>query len=322
MLAAADIHARLAGGRWTDVLRALGIADEFLRRRKQGPCPACGGKDRYCYDDKHGRGDFICRHCGAGDGFTLLMRLHRWSFTEAAKHVAQAAGLQDSSSDNRYQIDRKVTHSGTNALANPTRRVRDILRSSSEMGDVADVREYLSSRALWPLTALCGLRAHAGVDYYSEGRCIGRHAALVAPVRDADDELVTVHVTYLQDGKKLTGHESRKLLSPLTGREGCAVRLMPLEGDTLGIAEGIETSLSAAAIHNVPTWAALNTALLAKFEPPAGLRRLLIFADRDGPGLEAAARLMQHLQWRLTLELRVPPPPHKDWNDAARSSHG
>jgi len=41
----------------------------------------------------------------------------------------------------------------------------------------------------------------------------------------------------------------------------------------------------------------------------------VIFADRDVPGLEAAARLMEHLQGRVRLELRVPPPPAEDWND-------
>jgi len=56
------------------------------------------------------------------------------------------------------------------------------------------------------------------------------------------------------------------------------VQLMPA-GGVLGIAEGIETALSAAVLDGVPVWAALNTSLLARFEPhswrndPARVRR-------------------------------------------------
>jgi putative DNA primase/helicase len=318
MLAAADIHARLAGGRWTEVLRALGVGDEYLRRRKQGPCPVCGGRDRFCYDDRNGRGDFICRHCGAGDAFTLLMRLNRWSFAEAAKRVAEAAGLQRPEYRCIPGARALRAPEATAAAATPTRRVRDILRGSCDPADVLDVREYLSSRGLWPLPAPCALRAHAGVDYYHERTVVGRYAALVAPVRDIDDALVTIHVTYLHEGRKLTGQEPRKLLSPLTGRVGCAVRLLPLDGDVLGIGEGCETALSAARIHDVPVWAALNTSLLAKFVPPVSVKRLVIFADRDASGLEAAAHLAEQLQGRINFEIRAPAAPAKDWNDSTR----
>jgi putative DNA primase/helicase len=126
---------------------------------------------------------------------------------------------------------------------------------------------------------------------------------------------VTAHVTYLQNGRKLSDHEPRKILTKLEGRTGCAVRLMPLRGDLLGIGEGLETMLAAHRLHGIPTWSALNTALLAKFEPPESVRALIVFADRDIAGLEAACRLFERLQGRVHLELRVPSAPAKDWND-------
>jgi putative DNA primase/helicase len=85
--------------------------------------------------------------------------------------------------------------------------------------------------------------------------------------------------------------------------------------EILGIAEGIETALSASILDAIPVWAALNTSLLSKFEPPPGVLRLRIYADRDEPGLAAATHLMERLQGRVALEIRIPSAPHKDWND-------
>jgi hypothetical protein len=45
------------------------------------------------------------------------------------------------------------------------------------------------------------------------------------------------------------------------------------------------------------------------------VRKLVIFADSDEPGLVAAARLMERLQKRMPVELRLPTAPAKDWAD-------
>ena len=309
---AAELHARL-GARWPGVLAQLGIGEQFLRQKKAGPCPSCGGRDRYTFDNRRGRGDFICRGCGAGDGFELLQRVHGWQFGEAVRRVAEAAGVAAAES-----ITWGPSASPTESEpppARPTARVREILRSACEPGDVPDVVSYLESRRLWPLPDGCALRAHASLEYWHERERIGRFPGLVAEVRNQAGELVTIHATYVRSGRKLDTHEPRKMLSPLAGHDGCAVRAVPLRGAVLGIAEGLETALAAHALHGLPTWAALNTALLAKFEPPPELRTLVVLADGDAPGLEAAGRLMERLQGRVRLELRIPTKPSKDWAD-------
>jgi putative DNA primase/helicase len=315
-LRAADIHNRVD---WPSLLVQLGIDPSFVRLKKQGPCPVCNGSDRYVFDNRTGRGDFLCRQCGAGDGFKLLMNVHRWSFSETRKRVLEAAGL----------VGAGITHAvtsrdviGAEVSTTPpsvaTSSIRALVASSCAVLDCQDAVLYLTHRGLWPLPEGCQLRAHVGLDYWHEGRSVGRFSGLVGPVLDIDSELVTAHVTYLADGKKLTSHEPRKILSKMTGREGCAVRLSAAT-EILGIAEGIETALSAAALDGIPVWAALNTALLAKFDPPAGVRTLRIYADRDAPGLLAAGQLMERLQGRLRFELCVPSSPHKDFNDQLRA---
>jgi putative DNA primase/helicase len=313
MMRAEEIHARIGLG-WPSILAQLGVPEAALRN-KHGPCPACGGKDRFRFDNKRGRGDWICNQCGAGDGFRLLEQVFGWPFSEARKRVLEAGGLEsrlESLSSGiktpPFSVPEPIS------VANPTERVHRLRRGRCAVANCEDAVTYLASRRLWPLPDGCTLGAHPSVEYFDGPQRIGRFSALVADVVDIDAELVSVHVTYLQGGQKLAGHEPRKLLSGVTGRAGCAVRLMPAN-EVLGIAEGIETALSASAIDQLPVWAALNTSLLARFQPPPGVIRLRIYADRDDAGLSAALRLMERLQGRMQLEVRIPKAPAKDWNE-------
>ena len=54
--------ANAARGRWPSILQALGVDPKFLRN-EHGPCPHCGGKDRFRFDDRL-NGSFFCSHCG------------------------------------------------------------------------------------------------------------------------------------------------------------------------------------------------------------------------------------------------------------------
>jgi putative DNA primase/helicase len=311
----ADEIALSIGSAWPAILEQLGIEGKYLRN-KHGPCPVCGGKDRYRFDNKHARGGFYCNGCGAGDGFTLLQRVHGWDFKTTRARVIEAAGLGRERSP---VSPTAIPHSRADvpAIAQPSGRVLRLKREACALVDCPDVIEYLRGRALWPIAARTSLRAHAGVDYFEEGRKVGRYPAMLAAVRDIDGDLVTIHTTYLQAGRKLKAFEPRKLLSPMNGRDGCAVRLQGITGDVLGVAEGIESALSAAALHSLTVWAALNTAMLAKFTPPAEVKRLVIFADADEAGLGAAERLTERLQGRLTIERRTPA--KGDWNDVLQA---
>lgn len=314
------IHTALGPDGWRHVLLQAGLSERQLSK-KNGPCPICGGTDRYHFDNKHGRGDYFCRHCGANDGFRLLMGINGIDFAEARRLVMRIAGLSD---DRPVTLQPRTSIPQPDSPAEPTQRVRRLLHESCRIEDCEPVRQYLDNRRLWPLPADHSLRAHPSVEYWTkddEGRPVrvGRYAALVAAVRDMCGELVTAHVTYVEpSGQKLQSHDPRKLLSPLTGREGCAIQLMP-HASILGVAEGIETALSASYMHNVPVWPTLNAGLLAKWEPPHTVDKVIIFADLDVAGLSAAAKLMERLQERVRLEMRAPTK-DKDWNDSLRAT--
>lgn len=82
--------------RWPEIHAALGIDPRYLKNKHQ-PCPACGGKDRFRYDDKDGNGTFICSHYnnGAGDGFGLVMHFFGCDFQTALKQVSGVLGMDN-----------------------------------------------------------------------------------------------------------------------------------------------------------------------------------------------------------------------------------
>lgn len=67
---------RAAKDRWPEILSSLDI-DVPRAPGMHGPCPACGGKDRFRFDDLDGRGTHFCNQCEAGDGLELVMKVKR-----------------------------------------------------------------------------------------------------------------------------------------------------------------------------------------------------------------------------------------------------
>ena len=71
---------------------SLGVPESYLSG-KHGPCPLCGeGKDRFRFDDREGRGTWICSQCGAGDGMELAMRFTGLGFAEVASKIDDIIG--------------------------------------------------------------------------------------------------------------------------------------------------------------------------------------------------------------------------------------
>lgn len=316
MLDSYAIHQQLGDAGWRETLLSLGIPDVFLKN-KHGPCPMCDGKDRFRFDNK-GQGKWICNRCGAGDGFGLVMAFRSIEYREARIAIINAARLNGSDyrAEQRYEPREFVTE--PIKTSDPTIRVLSLLRESCPVADCRPAVDYLMSRYLWPLPESTTLRAHMNVAYWDNDKreSLGLYPCLISPVRDINDELVTLHLTYLTTaGQKLPVENCRKIISRLTGHEGCSVRLME-PNKVMGIAEGVETALSASIMNNgIPVWASLNTSLLSKFEPPSMVDELIIFADRDLPGIEAATKLMEKLSASDKYNVRVRLPKLSDWND-------
>ncbi|MGB0942951.1 MAG: primase-helicase zinc-binding domain-containing protein [Marinomonas sp.] len=66
-----------ATGMWQKLLPQLCGMHETTFNGKHQPCPCCGGKDRFRFDDNlenKGDGGYVCSQCGSGNGLSLLMK--------------------------------------------------------------------------------------------------------------------------------------------------------------------------------------------------------------------------------------------------------
>lgn len=127
---------------------------------------------------------------------------------------------------------------------------------------------------------------------------------------------ITLHFTRLAaDGRGKAGTERDKMLLKDHPKAGGAIRIWPDEAVThgLGIAEGIETALSAAHAFT-PVWAMVDAGNMAAFPLLAGIASLTIFADNDPSGLKAARACGK--RWAVAdCEARLVVPEHGDMND-------
>lgn len=292
-------------GRWKSVLPMMGVPSQVLTNR-HGPCPICGGRDRFRFDDKGGRGTWICNQCGSGDGTELVKKFFGIEFKEAAQRIepfigqtiAQAA--KDEASDQR-----KAEWS------------RALWKRSVAITADCPAGIYLADRCSLTEYPAC-LRFAPDERYTADpGKRATHHPVMVARMTAPDDSKNWLHRTYLtHDGLKAP-LKSAKAMMPGAILPGAAVRLAPV-GDIVGIAEGIETALSASMLFDVPVWAALNAHMLESWVPPASAEHVMIFGDNDTSniGQAAAYALGQRLRARgMPLDVKIPDTPGDDWND-------
>ena len=87
---------------------------------------------------------------------------------------------------------------------------------------------------------------------------------------------------------------------------------------TIGVAEGIETALACSSASGTPTVSAISAGGLERFQWPAGLQSLIVFADHDASqvGQKAGAVLARRARSRgLMSRVLIPPVVGTDWAD-------
>ena len=300
--------AEAAKGKWRGILLEFGIPEKLLIN-KHGPCPLCGGKDRFRFDNNMGSGSYICGQCGAGDGMALAKAFTGMEFRELADKIDRIV--------NNVKIDSSSSISTPISDEDRRLKLRAVYAATSQVvkGDLAD--KYLRSRGLGENEYPKSLRLGSAIQD-GDG---GLRPCMVATVQDGSGKPVSLHRTFLRpDGEAKAEMIAPRKLMPGSLPDGACIKLS--DGETeihLGIAEGIETAMSAGRLFEIPVWAVLNAVMMEKWKPPVGCERVAIFGDNDKNfrGQMAAYTLANRLALvGLDVEVSIPPETGTDWNDS------
>jgi putative DNA primase/helicase len=328
-----DIRAQ-ARGRWGHILAALApeLTEALEKAPRHVPCPVHGGHDGLrLFKDYEENGGAMCNTCGSfPSGFRVLQWLKGWDFPEVLAAVSEllGGGLPEVRPNIRNGTGNKPGHGQDDGKIRQRlqRTWRDAVPLQDERGKPARlylVRRGISAAVYNTLPCKC----HPNLVYWENGkREVGRYPALLFLMSDPHGQAVTLHRTYLTpEGFKAPVENPKKTMPYPSNREltGAVVRLGEPLDRTLGIAEGIETSLSVREATGQVCWAATSAALLEKVLLPVGVRQVVIWADNDlkKAGQKAALRLAERLiKEGRKVKVQIPPglPPDMkswDWND-------
>lgn len=299
-----------AAGNWPYVLAGLSI-DVPDSSRRHAPCPACGGTDRFRFDD-NGRGSFICNQCGAGDGLDLIKKVNNCDTTEAAQLAADVLG-----------IDYRAAQTNPTA-ASQRREQLEADRQQREQERQQQAAEDAEQRRATFARLYAGMRqsvTQGESDYLQSKGLTGFNypvmsdGSLLLPLVDESGAVVAAQtITPQGDKRLLTGSAKRGAYHAVNA---------PEQPQEVIIAEGLATTLSAylmrpdaLAVCAIDASNLLPVAIQIRQQHPQA--EIIIAADNDrlddkpNTGTDAAEKAALAVRgW-----VAVPPTDYKaDWND-------
>jgi phage/plasmid primase-like uncharacterized protein len=288
--------------------RAVRLEDELARRgvklkgrnERAGPCPRCGGIDRFAINTI--KQCWVCRGCNkGGDVIELVRHLDSCDFLTAIETITGEKRLDNNTKQRPDpERERQLAQQRERCAKQERQDVAGQLQRAEQAWQEASLTpappaiDYLARRgiSLDDLPESGGLRWHPACPWE-----LGTKACVMARYTDT--------VTGEPRGiwrRPITG-EKPKTLGPMGG---CVIRLWPDDAinEGLVIGEGIETTLAAATRieHRGtllrPAWATGSAGNMATFPVLAGIEALTILVDHDasGTGQKAAEACAQ--RWR------------------------
>jgi DNA primase len=222
------------------------------------------------------KGFYHCFGCGAhGDALDWLQKIDGLDFAGAIERLRRDAGTAIKPLARDAAPDRSVLQKQAEAHTIWAQALPII-------GTLAE-RYLCEARAIAIPLPDC-LRFHPGLPVDPREPLL--LPAMVAAVTDLSGLIVAIQRTFLRpDGLgKAAIERPKRALGPV----GLGAVCLGSPSSTIGLAEGIETGLSAMQLFHVPVWCALGSNL-ARIHLPKGVRNVAIFADRGAAGERAAA---------------------------------
>ncbi|HCT7899069.1 TPA: toprim domain-containing protein [Enterobacter cloacae] len=283
-----------ACGHWPRILPALGV--KVIKNRHQA-CPVCGGSDRFRFDDKEGRGTWLCNQCGAGDGLKLVEKVFGVKPSEAAQKVNAVTGNLQPVAPEVIAAAEAETEADRKAAAALAVRLMEKTRTAS--GNAYLTRKGFPDRECPVMTVM-----------HKTGGVTFRAGDVVIPLYDETGALVNLQLINSEGLKRtLKGGTVKGACHTIEGKKQAGKRLW--------IAEGYATALTVHHLTGETVMVALSSvnllslASLARQKHPAC--QIVLAADRDlnGDGQNKATAAAEACEGIVAL-----PPVFGDWNDA------
>jgi hypothetical protein len=297
-----------------------------------GPCPVCGGKDRFGINPQ--LGVFVCRLCtgAGGDGLALVQHVLACDFRAALAYLAGDADVQVDPAEMARRIEKARASEQRRADTAATLRARSVAEGrgiwhAAQEAAGSPVDAYLAGRGIrfgyFPPT----LRYIAAHPYrkHADGaqRVMHTGPAMIAAIQDAHGHITAVHQTWINpdlpgekaeifwDGAAMPAKMVRG------SKKGGAIRLTPMGKTGVMVAgEGLETTATAVTFDVVPGaayWALVDLGNMSGRQikvpgtrdsglpdladdrawiPPADVSRLVFIQDGDSAAGPTRAKLM------------------------------
>jgi hypothetical protein len=271
----------------------LAVAERLGARLKKvggewvGPCPRCGGRDRFAINPR--KRLFNCRGCGVGGDVIDLLRFVTGStFAQAAELIGDRPPSPTLAKRHDYD-----------PAASIRRIVAGLMPILGSPGEL-----YLSQTRRIGTSVIADLLARTDAIgwnpsvYFNEpGHPLHSQklGCLVGIMTDAATAQPTraISRTYI-------GPNGKKVCKAKTLGEGGGVIRLSRDEDTLEglfLAEGLETALAAAALGLKPIWATGSAGTMGQFPVLAGIECLTLFADHDENGAGERAARVTEARW-------------------------
>ena len=237
----------------------------------------------------------ILFHCFAGcDQQSVLSALAREGFEAPALFSGSATTNEPESTSTRK----------------PSAAALRIWRDAQPLR-ASPAKAYLESRGI--LAASPALRFHPRTPLGPKGRARFLPAMIAAV--SLDEGPIAIHRTFLstEASGKAAFEKPKRALGALGE---AAVRLFAPVSGKLGLAEGVESAMSAYALTGIPVWATLGNERFGLVSVPESVTELHLFVDHDAGGELAASRgLAAYARDGRTIHVRKPSSRDTDWND-------
>jgi hypothetical protein len=307
-----------------------------------GPCPNCGGKDRFAINphkiNKHGKpGLFGCRRCGAGgDAIGLEQFLSGAKFRDAVQDLSGSPIVEEEPSEAArrarkwaflQEVVEETVFGLTPILGSPGETyLRDERCIDTSLPVIRRALETIAAVGWHPSVYFAQSDPNKPFHELHKRRLGCIVGVMTNPA--TGERLGPIARTYLFDGKKVG--KAKTLKRAESERLG-VVRVSP---DTdirrLGAVEGLETALAFLEMGGLPVWSTGSDGALRYLPIIDGVEELLIGADNDArrPGergaSERAGRALR-ARWLSAgrqAQLFLPPGFQTDFNDVLMERKG